>query len=155
MLISVSELGTPRSDVRVSTPHLHPVPSCEVEAKWHFAEPWVRSAVDEYALLETVESYKARCLDRSAQLWLIADQDQVVGCGITEIYPTNKGMTCAVPVLAAASFEDALTPLFGTLEQWAREQGCVRLQGYGRMGWVRALKPHGWRPRAVEIEKDI
>lgn len=115
----------------------------------------MRSAVDEYALLETAETYKARCLDRSAQLWLIADQDQVVGCGITEIYPTNKGMTCAVPVLAAASFEDAVTPLFGTIEQWAREQGCVRLQGYGRMGWVRALKPHGWRPRAVEIEKDI
>jgi hypothetical protein len=53
----------------------------------------VRSAVDEYALLETVESYKARCLDRSAQLWLIADQDQVVGCGITEIYGTPKGIT--------------------------------------------------------------
>jgi len=134
---------------------LLPVPAPEVEAKWHFAEPWVRSAVDEYALLETVESYKARCLDRSAQLWLIADQDQVVGCGITEIYPTNKGMTCAIPVVAAVSMGDALVPVFDTIEQWAREQGCVRLQGYGRLGWIKALKPYGWRPRAVEIEKDI
>lgn len=136
-------------------PHLLPVPAPEVEAKWHFAEPWVRSAVDEYALLETVESYKARCLDRSAQLWLIVDQDQVVGCGITEIYGTPKGLTCAVPVLAAVSMGAHLVPLMDTVEAWARAEGCVRLQGYGRLGWVRALKPHGWRPRAVEIEKDI
>lgn len=134
---------------------LEPVPSASVGGKWHLAEPWVRSAVDEYALLETAETYKARCLDRSAQLWLIVDQDQVVGCGITEIYPTNKGMTCAVPVVAAVTMGDALVPVFDVIEAWAREQGCVRLQGYGRMGWVRALKPHGWRPRAVEIEKDI
>jgi hypothetical protein len=111
--------------MRQAIPHLLPVPSPEVEAKWHFAEPWVRSAVDEYALLETVESYKARCLDRSAQLWLIADQDQVVGCGNTEIYPTNKGMTCAVPVLAAVSFEDAVTPEGTALEPWARLAGAL------------------------------
>lgn len=134
---------------------LVPVPAPEIEANWHFAEPWVRSAVDEYALLETAESYKARCVDRSAQLWLIRDHDQIIGAGITEIYDTPKGLTCAVPVLAAVSFDDVLKPLFDEVEQWARAEGCVRLQGYGRLGWVRALKPYGWRPRAVEIEKDI
>lgn len=141
--------------MRHPIPHLLPVPSPEVEDKWHLAEPWVRSAVDEYALLETADTYKARCLDRSAQLWLIVDHEQVIGAGITEVYGTPAGLTCAVPVLAAASFEDVLMPLFETVEQWAKGEGCVRLQGYGRLGWVRALKPYGWRPRAVEIEKDI
>lgn len=104
--------------------------------------------------METVDSYKARCLERSAQLWLISDQNQVVGCGITEIYPTPKGMTCAVPVIGAVSMEHVV-PLFETIEQWARSEGCVRLEGFGRQGWVRALKPFGWKPLSVVVEKDI
>lgn len=123
-------------------------------AKWHLAEPWVRSAV-EYALLETVESYKARCLGRTAQLWLIRDKDRVAGAAITEVYDTPAGLTCAVPVVAAESLEDVLAPCFVIIESWARAEGCTRLQGYGRLGWTRALKAYGWRPRAVEIEKDI
>jgi hypothetical protein len=134
---------------------LTPVPAPEVEDKWHFAEPWVRSAVEEGALVETVESYKARCLDRSAQLWLIRDHDQVSGAAVTEIYPTPKGLTCAVPVVGAVSLNDALVPVFEEIERWARAEGCVRLEGFGRQGWVRALKPYGWRPLSVVIEKDI
>lgn len=118
------------------------------------AEHWVRRAVEEGARIETVESYKARCLDRSAQLWLIDDQAQVVGAGITEIYDTPKGMTCGVPILAATEFA-VLEALFDTVEQWARAEGCVRLEGFGRQGWVRALKTAGWRPIATVIEKDI
>jgi hypothetical protein len=115
----------------------------------------VRSAVEEGALVETVESYKARCLDRSAQLWLIRDHDQVSGAAITEVYDTIKGLTCAVPVVAAVSMEEAIVPVLDAIERWARAEGCVRLEGFGRQGWVRALKPYGWRPLSVVIEKDI
>ena len=135
-------------------PNLIPVISTDVVSWWALAEPWVRSAVDEFALLETAESYKARCVERTAQLWLITDGHHTVGCGITEIYDTPKGLTCAVPVAAAVSMEH-IGPALEEIEAWAKAEGCVRLQGYGRLGWVRALKPHGWRPRAVEIEKDI
>lgn len=134
-------------------PELIPVPAPEVEAKWHLAEPWVRSAVEEGARVETVESYKARCLDRSAQLWVICDPE-VCGAAITEIYETPKGLTCGVPVVAAASF-DLIEPLFSFIESWARAEGCTRMEGYGRFGWVRALKPFGWRPQAAVIEKDL
>lgn len=133
---------------------LEPIPSGLVASAWHLAEPWVRAAVEEGALVETPESYRARCVEGSAQLWLIRDPG-VVGCGVTEIYETSKGLTCAVPVLAARSFEDALKPLFEMVERWARAEGCVRMEGFGRQGWVRALKPYGWRPLSVVIEKDI
>jgi hypothetical protein len=135
--------------------NLRPVPAPEVESNWHFADAWVRAAVEEGALLETSDSYKARCLDASAQLWLIEDQGQCIGAMVTEVYDTPKGLTCAVPVISAVSFDDALVPLFSELETWARNEGCVRLEGFGRFGWIRALKPHGWRPLAAVIEKDI
>jgi hypothetical protein len=134
--------------------HLIPIPAHEVADKWHLAEPWVRSAVEEAALVETVDSYKSRCLDRSAQLWLISDQAQVVGCGITEIYDTPKGLTCAIPVTGAASMEH-IGPALEEIEAWAKSEGCVRLEEYGRIGWTKALKPYGWRPLSVVMEKDI
>lgn len=118
------------------------------------AERWVESAVAEGALVSTAADYLQKCLSRHAQLWLIRDEDQTVGAGITEIYDTPKGLTCAVPVLAATDF-GVLRVLFEELELWARAEGCVRLEGYGRFGWVRALKTSGWRPIAAVIEKDI
>jgi hypothetical protein len=138
-----------------SAPRLEPVQAPLVDDKWHFAESWVKSAVEEYALLETVGSYKTRCVEGTAQLWLIVDHDQVVGAAITEVYNTPAGLTCAVPVVAAVSLDEALVPCFEQIESWARAEGCTRMSGYGRLGWVGALKPYGWRPRAVEIEKDI
>lgn len=134
---------------------LIPVLSLHVESNWHFAEPWVRQACEEGALIETPGSWKERCLARTAQLWLIRDQEQAVGAAITEIYDTPKGLTCAVPAVSAVSLEHALVPLFDTIEQWARAEGCARMEGFGRLGWVRALRPHGWRPVSAVIEKDI
>jgi hypothetical protein len=131
------------------------VPASEVEASWHLAESWVARAVEEGALIETVEGYKARCIDGTAQLWLIRDEIQVFGAMISEVYETARGRTCAAPVVSAVSLDDVLVPLFQEFERYARSHGCSRLEGFGRLGWIRALKPHGWRAVAVVIEKDI
>ena len=40
--------------------------------------------------------WKERCLARTAQLWLIRDQEQAVGAAITEIYDTPKGLTLSL-----------------------------------------------------------
>lgn len=133
--------------------HLVPVPGDLIPDNWHFAEPWVRSAVERAALLETVESYRDRCIDGSAQLWLIRD-DCVIGAAITEVYDSPKGLTCAVPVVGAVSLDD-IGPAFEEIEVWARAEGCVRLEGCGRPGWPRALKSRGWRLLSVVVEKEI
>lgn len=133
---------------------LLPIRSELLDDAWPHAEPWVRSAVERGATIATVEGYRAQCAARTAQLWMMIENSKAIGCGITEIYDTSKGMTCAVPILACDRFE-ALEVLFDVLEQWAKAEGCVRLEGYGRQGWVRALKPAGWRVVAVCIEKDI
>jgi hypothetical protein len=133
---------------------LEPIIGPLVPTAWRFAEPWVHRACEEGALVETPASYKERCVEESAQLWLIRDGLQIVGACITEVYETPKGLTCAVPVVASESFEH-IEPLFAFVEEWARSEGCVRMEGYGRFGWVRALKQFGWRPLAAVIEKDI
>lgn len=131
---------------------LVPVPAAQVREFWPQAEPWVRDAVLRGATIETVEFYAEQVASRHAQLWMITDDDRVIGCGITQIYPTSKGLTCAVPIVACERMD---VVLFDVVERWAREQGCVRLEGYGRPGWARALKTSGWNVVAVCIEKDL
>jgi hypothetical protein len=134
-------------------PTLIPVPAADIEANWHVAEPWIADAIQRQAIRDTAETFRGLCADGSAQLWLVIDGG-VAGAILTEIYDTTKGKTCAVPVVASVSFEH-IEPLFEFIEAWARAEGCVRMEGFGRFGWVRALKQFGWRPLAAVIEKDI
>lgn len=136
------------------TVSLEPISGPLVPTAWHFAEPWVRSAVDEYALIETAETYKARCIAEDAQLWLIIEDNVPAGCIVTHVYETARGLTCGIPI-AAGCFQTQGENVLETIERWARAEGCVRLEESGRLGWIKALKPHGWHPIAVVMEKEI
>jgi hypothetical protein len=46
-------------------------------------------------------------------------------------------------------------PVLDAIESWAKSEGCTRLQGDGRKGWVKALQNIGWRPVSVQVEKGI
>jgi hypothetical protein len=121
--------------------HLFPVPSPEVEANWHFAEAWVRSALEDRCSTENAGRLKEMCLERAAQLWLIQDFEQVVGAIVTEIVETTNGLTCNL-ITAAGSFRNDGDMCLDIIERWARAEGCVRLELTGRAGWQRCLKPH-------------
>jgi len=134
---------------------LVPIQSHEVAENWHFAERWVRESLRDAAMLETVESYKARCIDGSAQLWLIKD-GSCIGAVLTEVYDTPKGKTCGVPVAGCTDLERCFEVAVRTIRAWAASFGCVRMESVAtRLGWSRALKAAGWRPIAVIIERDI
>lgn len=134
--------------------NLRPVPAPEVESNWHFADAWVRAALQDRCSTDTAERLKELCLERSAQLWLIEDAEQVVGAIVTEIVETSNGLTCNF-VTAAGSFRSDGDMCLDVIEAWARTEGCVRLELTGRAGWQRCLKPHGWRQSAVVMEKEI
>ena len=139
--------------MRHPIPHLHPVPSHEVGATWHVAEPWIADAIQRQAIRDTAETFRGLCADGSAQLWLVIDGG-VAGAILTEIYDTTKGKTCHI-LAAAGRFLDHGDMSLDMIERWARAEGCVRIEETGRRGWLRALKRHGWREAAVIMEKNL
>jgi hypothetical protein len=133
---------------------LWPVRFDSLDVAWPQAEPWVRDAVKRGARVETVESYREQCADRTAQLWMMIEGGQAIGCGITAIFDTAQGQTCEVSV-ASAERIDAITCLIDVVGQWAKAEGCVRLEINGRDGWRKPLKEHGFRVVSVCLGKDL
>lgn len=133
---------------------LEPVRSHELAAWWPRVVDQVREAIHRGGRLETAEDVLERLKAADAQLWLIC-APHAVGVIITEIFVSSRGRTCAVPIAAGENLETHIVPVLEKLEQWAAAEGCTRLEGFGRAGWVRALRPFGWHPLATIIEKDL
>lgn len=95
------------------------------------------------------------CLTRRMDLWVaVDDTDKICALGLTEIveYPRNK-----VCKFLACTGENAAdwTGLLGSLEAWAKAQGCAAMEPICRPGWERFLSAHGYRKRHVEMEKRL
>jgi hypothetical protein len=88
------------------------------------------------------------------QLWAVRQDGRTRGVVCTEVYDTASGKTCAIPVVAGEGFDEWWS-LIRVIEAWARERGCVRLEGVGRPGWDRKLRHDGWRRVAVNCAKDL
>jgi hypothetical protein len=41
------------------------------------------------------------------------------------------------------------------IERYAKECGCNKVEGHGRMGWSKFVKNHDWKFLAISHEKDI
>jgi hypothetical protein len=64
------------------------------------------------------------------------------------------GTTCNLVVTGGVQFK-RWQKLIGTIKDWAREQGCTRLEASGRAGWERAVKRDGWVKIRTTIEMDL
>lgn len=136
------------------TATLEPVLPHDARRLWPQVRGWVEAAASDTASW-TADDWLGRVLNGHAQLWLIVIGSDVRGVFITEIYDTAVGKTCALPIVAGEKLGTGALCVLSTIEAWAKEQACTRLQGDGREGWVRALKALGWRPVSVQIEKRI
>lgn len=124
-----------------------------VQMYWPHVSGWIGSAVKDAGHCWTVDDVAQRLDGGQMQLWCIWNDANMIGCLLTETYPTARGMTCGIPVVYCSDMDSALLSALDIIEQWARSLGCVRLQGEGRRGWERALRPHGWTTITTQVEK--
>lgn len=75
------------------------------------------------------------------------------GCAVTEIvvYPKKK----VLHVFLAGGEMDQLFDMIDSAAAWGKQQGCSSITLSGRLGWQRAMKPLGWVPKSVVMEKEI
>lgn len=125
----------------------------DVDFYWPLVEPWVEAAASDIASWSAAD-WKQKVKTRHAQLWLVRIGSVLTGVIITEIYDTAAGKTCALPIVGGSHLKQSL-PVLEEIEAWAKEQGCTRLQGDGRFGFIRALKAIGWQPVSIQIAKEL
>lgn len=87
------------------------------------------------------------------QCWIGHSDGKILVCGITEImvYPRRKVL--GIPFVGAEDGSIALwLAHIETLKDFARHHGCEIVRGWGRKGWVRALRPDHER---VEFDIEV
>lgn len=73
------------------------------------------------------------------------------GCAVTEVvdYPRKRVLHC---FLAGGDLDQILDMTDSAIE-WGKAQGCESITLSGRMGWLRVLDKHGFKPVLVTMER--
>lgn len=87
------------------------------------------------------------------QLWVAGDGSYPPRLVVTteiRVYPCQKWLN--IKYVGGKGLPFAFDFL-GTIEAWAREQGCCGCEGGGRPEWSRLLAKQGYRDRGLAYEK--
>jgi hypothetical protein len=131
------------------------VPAEVVANLWHYAEPYIKRALDHANGEFTLEDFRQMCINRVVQLWLISKENRVVGAITTEIVVYPQCKHCRVITLAGSNFVEWVELADATLSEWAKEQGCNALESYVRKGLVPKMEPFGYKHKHSVLVKEI
>lgn len=122
------------------------VPADYVEGLWPQIFHYLSSAAEyTFGRYEPEDIFDA-VVSGQAHLWVVLDEDKIVGITITRFwhYPRKK---CLDMVFLAGddgfSWKDEMLDM---LQRWAYDNGCDALEASGRAGLARAFKDDGYRP---------
>lgn len=145
----------PSKALLMSSITLVPKPAPITDSDWEPIAVWVERALDRCKSTENAALYRAACESGQRQLWHLVTNGDVSGVVISEVYDHPKGKTVGMPVTAGSAAAGGIPAVLITIEAWARSIGAVRLEGWGREGWARALKPFGFKVADIVIAKDL
>lgn len=135
-------------------PKLEGIKAEHLELYWPHVEPWIAEAIKDAGHCWTASDLKQELERELLQLWVIWLDGAMQGCICTHVFESPRGKTCAMPVVYCSDME-ACIDVLSVIEAWAKSIDCVRLQGEGRAGWERVLRPHGWKKITTQVEKVI
>jgi hypothetical protein len=130
-----------------------PVPGDEAPAVWSDAWPCLKPAVemmegkfDERAVLDLIRL-------GNLQLWIASSlegESRIAVVTELVLYPLQKW--CRIVFVGGKGLSNAFDFL-GTIEDWAKTQGCVGLETGGRPEWGRPLSKFGYSERARSYQR--
>ena len=114
----------------------------QVDDHWDEVGPVIQRGLSaDYSVEDIYQAAK----DRKMQLWVVREWGNLIAVVVTEIvdYPQKK--IAVIIVCAGKEMGMWMHLLEGVLEEWARQKRCDEIRLYGREGWGRVLKSHGWK----------
>ncbi len=105
----------------------------------------------------TLTDYMQKILNNYAQCWVVVDEGfNIIGAGLTEFMHYKQHKTLHIIAFSGSNFEEQ-SKVFPTVEQFAKDTGCARIEMWGRKGWVTQLPKYvpGWKEAYIVMSKDI
>jgi len=126
--------------IRLVLPH-------EVGDIWHRVSDRLQGALEWGVHESTLHDWLVALINMRAQLWLLIDkkEEKLIGVILTQFLEYKQHKTLHVILFQADNFK-AIGHHIATLEEFARTNGAIALEQWGRPGWSRHLPRNqpGW-----------
>lgn len=133
------------------------VPADYLEDTWPHVEGHLERAIDRSDAPFTLSSIKEDLKKKNISLWLAVDAEEMKTLGVVTAriikYPKCKALVAEW--IGGNRMSEWADECVKTLEQYARDNGCARMEGFGRKGWGRFLKKFGFRVWHPTYRKDL
>jgi trans-2-enoyl-CoA reductase len=119
----------------IKTTLLHPD---QVQDMWHVLKGPLKASLDHGVGESTLTDYLRRALEWQAQIWLVTNDDQIMGVALTQFlqYSTHKTLhIVGVGGTDWATWADQ----YYLVEEFAKQNGCTAVEQWGRPGWSKIL----------------
>tara|TARA_R110000782_G_C14560776_1_gene386149 strand:- start:126 stop:569 length:444 start_codon:yes stop_codon:yes gene_type:complete len=132
-----------------------PVPIEYLDAVWPQVEEFIERAVRTTDGKFTTQSVYKDAKRGFYTLWIIVRDDVIMMMFTTRIleYPTRRGL--AVDWAGGSNMMKVLDLWVATLREYAINNNCSHLEGYGRKAWGRCLEKYGWEPEYTAYKMEI
>lgn len=135
--------------------HLSAVPTPVLDVVWPQAKELLNMAVVATNGVYDLDSVYSGLLSGEYVLWLVLDETTPVAALTTRIcdYPRRRGL--ALDWIGGKRMAEWLPMVHDVMSQYARENGCTHLEGYGRKAWGRWLNKYGWEPAYTAFKLEL
>ena len=120
-----------------------------IPSVWHLAAPELNRAFEQ-SESDTASNHLFPLMHDNEQLWSIRSQ----AWAITRVISGKSGDRVLEIVALAGQGVDSWGPqFFGTVESWARANGCKKSVFTGRIGWKKHAP--GYTPKRITFLKEL
>jgi hypothetical protein len=127
------------------------VDPARVREAWPLVAPLIRRAAERDGLSDAAQ-VEDDLHNGSALLWLAWNGERIEGAAVTQLDAANGQKFCTIVACGGRGLK-RWGSLIGTLERFAREEGCTSVRIYGRRGWARVLPDY--RLHSIILEKEL
>ena len=96
-------------------------------------------------------------LSKDQQLWVSFDTETkvIVGFLITEVVEYPQVKMLVMHFTGGQDFKSWVPDGLPKIQKFARDNGCIKLESYGRAGWEKMWKDYGYKKRLVFYELPV
>jgi hypothetical protein len=137
-------------DIRIA-----PVHPQVLDTIWEDVAAWLEPAIKTADGKFSIEDIKDEILSHTLVLWMVWENGKPSAFYTTRIieYPQRKAL--ALDWLGGTGIRRWMDAVLDNVEEHARNNNCLHLEGYGRMAWGRLLKRRGWEPEYVAYRMEL
>jgi len=133
------------------------VPYEYVDDVWPHVKAFIGWGVRLQPKLFSLESVRQELDSRVLALWIMIDDEtgKPVAAATTRIIKYPKCSSVMIDWLGGKRMNEWLPQFSAMMDRYAKDNGCTRIEGAGRKGWLRALAPYGYRQNVPMYVKEL